>query len=402
MEQPVHLAIVTPFPPVRTGIGQYAYHISRALARSGMFSRITLLTEAAPNTRRIEYDQQVRIERLWHSNRLDTSWKLAVRLEQLQPDLVWYNLGASIFGHSPLVNMFGLFSPVLSRMTSLPSVVTLHELIEQADLQALRVPGGRLALWAARFIRFLTTQADVVCLTLRQHAEWLSARNLNTRLMHIPHGVFDVPEILESSSEPELLIFGHVAPFKGLELLLEIFRDLHAGYPSLRLTIAGAEHPRFPTYLESVRQTFGEHPAIRWLGYVPEAELRHIFACATIVVLPYSATTGSSSVLYRAAGWGRPIVASNLPELRAIAEEERLWVEFFPPGDGASLAVTLERLLADPVRRAAQAHHNYRTVMNHLTLAHSCQAYLRAFELALINRKRDLRVPVPPYHLKAF
>ncbi len=395
VKKPIHLAIVTPFPPGANGIGRYGAHVSGALARSNVFERITVLTEIAPNTRPVEGHRPIRVERLWRPDGLDAGWKIAARLQQLKPDVAWFNLGASTFGRSPLANLSGLLSPMLSRIAGLPSVVTLHEMVEQADLRALGVRGGRLAIWGARSIRFLTTQADVVCVTLRRHTEWLAARNPGTRTVHIPHGVFDSPELLVDSCDPELLIFGSFAPFKGLELLLDLFRELHRRYPSLRLTVAGSEHPRFPAYLDRVRHIFGEHPAVHWLGYVPEAELRTIFARATIVVLPYIATTGSSSVLYRAVGWGRPVVASDLPELRAISEEERLWIEFFPHGDAAGLAAALERLLADPAQRTAQAHHNYHIVMRHLTLAHTCQAYLRAFDLALASHHSTIRIPVP-------
>lgn len=40
-----------------------------------------------------------------------------------------------------------------------------------------------------------------------------------------------------------------------------------------------------------------------------------------VVVPPYTATTGASSVLRRSAALGRPVVASDLPDLRADAEE---------------------------------------------------------------------------------
>jgi glycosyltransferase involved in cell wall biosynthesis len=91
--------------------------------------------------------------------------------------------------------------------------------------------------------------------------------------------------------------------------------------------------------------------------------------------------------LYRAAGWGRPIVASDLPELRAIAEEERLWVEFFSTGDSNSLKATLESLLKDASKREAQIQHNYHIIRERLTLAHISQLYLQAFELVLRNAR---------------
>src|SRR3972149_5411351 len=43
----MHLAIVSPYPPNITGIGQYGYYVSRLLAQSGVFHRITVLTGAS-------------------------------------------------------------------------------------------------------------------------------------------------------------------------------------------------------------------------------------------------------------------------------------------------------------------------------------------------------------------
>lgn len=384
----IHLAIVTPFPPVSSSIGQYGYYLSNALARTGRFAQITLLAQISSDAQQADSKLPFRIERLWHLNRFDACLKISNRLKQLKPDLIWYNLGISVFGQSLLSNVAGLLSPAISKIAGIPTVITLHELIAQADLRTLHVPGRQLTRWGATsLIHYICTQADLVCVTLRRHAEYLSQNNSNMQVMHIPHGTFTSPTILTNSSNLEILFFGYIAPFKGLELLLKVFTDLCLRNSSLSLTIAGGEHPRFPGNFQHIRRSCEENPAIRWLGYVPENELHQVFARAAVVVLPSTATTGSSSVLYRAAAWGRPIVASNLPELRATAEEEGLWVEFFPSGDDLGLGTALERLLMDSERRTTQAHHNYHITKDHLTLDHTCQAYLRAFELALSNHR---------------
>jgi hypothetical protein len=130
MKQSIHLAIVTPFPPATTGVGQYAYHVSGALARSDVFERITLLTEVAPDTQPVEDRRRLRVERLWQPDELGASWRIVSRLRQLKPHLVWFNLRASMFGRSPLANMSGLLSPMLCWMADLPCVVTVHEMTE--------------------------------------------------------------------------------------------------------------------------------------------------------------------------------------------------------------------------------------------------------------------------------
>jgi glycosyltransferase involved in cell wall biosynthesis len=330
---------------------------------------------------------------------VNVGWNITARLLQLRPDVVWYNIGASMFGHTPLANLSGLFSPMLIHSAGHPSVVTLHEMVEQADLRALQVPGGPLAGWGARLFTFLTTRTDVACVTLRRYADWLKERVPRLSIAHIPLSAYDPPEMLPESGEKELLIFATFTPCKGLELLLDAFRELRARHPSLRLTVAGAEHPRFPGYVDGVRHALGNHPAIRWLGYVPEPALRDMFSRAAMVVLPYTAATGSSSVLHRAVAWGRPVVLSDLPEMRAVLEEENLRAQLFASGDRNSLIVAVERLLADPALRTAQAHHNYQVTLR-MTLEDTCRAYLRAFALAMALHHDDARGYLEPADIR--
>src|SRR5512134_623007 len=100
----IHLAIVTPLPPFRSSIIQYGYYLSHAFARSGKFAKITLLAQIAANVDTVDNQLPFQVERLWHFNQLDTSLRIVNRLKQLKPDLVWYNLGATIFGRSSLSN----------------------------------------------------------------------------------------------------------------------------------------------------------------------------------------------------------------------------------------------------------------------------------------------------------
>jgi glycosyltransferase involved in cell wall biosynthesis len=395
----MHLAIVSPFPPNITGIGQYGYRVSSALARSGAFDRITLLAEWSPDAGPVEAWNGVNVERIWQRDRVDVGWNVTSRLLQLRPDVVWYNIGASVFGHTPMANLSGLLSPMLIHATGLPSVVTLHEMVEQADLRALKAPGGPLADWGARLLTFLTTRTDVACVTLRRYADWLKERVPRLPVAHIPLSAYDPPEMLPESGEQELLIFATFTPYKGLGLLLDAFRELRVRHPSLRLTVAGAEHPRFPGYVDDVRNALGDHSAIRWLGNVPEPALRDMFSRASIVVLPYTAATGSSSVLHRAVAWGRPVVLSDLPEMRAVVEEENLRAEFFASGDRNSLIAAIERLLADPALGTSLAHHNYQ-VTARMTLEDTCHAYLRAFALAMALHHDDARGYLEPADIR--
>lgn len=387
----MHLTIVSPFPPSITGIGQYGYHITRALAQSGSFSRITVLAGSHNNENAPNHLGATEIDYCWAPGQWKARTAILSRVKRLNPDVVWFNLGASIFGKSPVVNVSGLLTPLLTQRLGYPTVVTLHELVELADLHALDAPGGSFAPLGARLLTNITTQADMTCLTMHHYVDWLTDRNVDCA--HIPIGAYHEPEFLEESDSQELLFFTTFAPFKGLELLLEAFQLLRREYPKLKLTIAGAEHVRFPNYVHTLKQKHEKTDGIRWLGQVAEDQVMQLFRCAQIVVLPYTASTGSSSVLYQAATWGRAVAVSDLNEIKELVSESGLQVEFFKSGDVKELYNAICKLLASPEKRHQQTSHNF-TAIQRTRPAETCRKYLNAFNRALEKRQSPKRVEI--------
>jgi len=386
----MHLVIVSPFPPSITGIGQYGYHVTRALANSGVFSRLTVLAGAAQAGEHPNHLGPTEIDYCWRPDSLKARGAILSRVKRLNPDLVWFNLGASIFGKSPLSNVAGLLTPA-SAMQTFPTVVTLHELVELADLRALNAPGGALAPLGARLLTKIAAQADVVCLTMRHYADWLSARDIDCT--YIPIGAYHEPELLDETGTCELLFFTTLAPYKGLELLIKAFTQLRVEYPHLRLTIAGTAHTRFPDYGRELKACFNGSHGIQWLGQVSEDQVRELFQRAQIVVLPYTASTGSSSVLYQAATWGRAVVASDLSEIRKLAFEADLQVQFFENNNPQSLGNALRILLDSPSLRRIQARHNFNAIQP-LRPQETAQRYIEVFNRALEKRRSTKRIPL--------
>jgi glycosyltransferase involved in cell wall biosynthesis len=393
----MHLTIVSPFPPAITGIGQYGYHLTRALAQSGAFTRVTVLAGsqvkgAAPNHLGI-----TEMDYCWAPGQWKARTTILSRVKRLNPNLIWFNLGASVFGKSPWMNLSGWLTPMLARGLGIPTVVTLHELVELADLRALKAPGGIFAAWGARLLTDIATQADLTCLTMRHYADWLTARKVECA--YIPIGAYHEPELLAESEVQELLFFTTLAPFKGLELLLDAFHALQEEYPHLRLTVAGADHTRFPNYARELQARSNGGGRVQWLGQIPEDDVLLLFRRAQIVVLPYAASTGSSSVLYQAATWGRAVVASDLREIRKLAEENDLRVEFFKNGNPDDLCNAIRALLDSPEKRRAQAEHNFKSV-RHIRLEATCLKYLHAFNRALEKRHSSKRIRIPQMEIE--
>ncbi|HVF24303.1 MAG TPA: glycosyltransferase [Anaerolineales bacterium] len=388
----MHLTIVSPFPPTITGIGQYGYHVTRALARSRMFSRITVLAGSSNNGVTQNHLGLTEVEYCWGPGIPKARRAILSRVRSLSPDLLWFNLGASVFGKSPWLNVSGLLTPMLAQRLGYPTVVTLHELVELSDLRALHAPGGPLASLGARLLTSIATQADVTCLTMRNYAELLAARQVDS--VHIPIGAYHEPRLLDESDSQEILFFTTLAPFKGLELLLEAFLILRTEYPRLQLNIAGSEHARFPNYPVELRRNFNGTQGIHWLGQIAEDHVMNLFRRAQIVVLPYTASTGSSSVLYQAATWGRPVVASDLPEIRALIRESNLFVEIFKSGDVNDLCNAIRAQLNSPEKRRSQSKHNFNSIQNARPES-TCRKYIEVFNYALKKHGSANRIQIP-------
>ncbi len=389
-----NLIIVSPFPPNITGIGQYGYHISRSLAQTGKLSKITVIAGDQTAHSRSMLSPSFIVEHAWQPDKVNVLPAILSSIYRLRPDLVWYNLGASIFGRSPLTNLMGFLSLSMIKASGIPTIVTLHELVELADLKSLHAPGGALARSGARLLTSLATQADVVCLTMHRYVDWFSSHHPEVHCVHIPIGAYRAPELLPEPEGLELLFFTTLAPYKGLEVLLDAYRSLTPRYPALRLTIAGTEHPRFPGYAAHLRQEYGVVPGIRWLGQVPEDQVQSLFAKTQIVVMPYLASTGSSSVMYQAAMWGRAMIASDLAETKAVAGESELSVEFFPNRDVDSLAGAIRSLLDSPDRRRAQVEHNFAAIQA-TRPEETARLYIKAFNQALAAHNKPEQIPIP-------
>jgi D-inositol-3-phosphate glycosyltransferase len=143
-----------------------------------------------------------------------------------------------------------------------------------------------------------------------------------------------------------LLFFGSLRRDKGLEVLLDAFRSLHAALPHTRLLIAG--RPRYPLPAAALDQS----GVILDLRYIPTAAAANYYLSADLLVLPYLAAT-HSSVLLNALAMGRPVVVSDVGGLAEnVGGGEGLVV---PPGDSEALFAVLHTILAHPAQLQALA-----------------------------------------------
>jgi glycosyltransferase involved in cell wall biosynthesis len=166
---------------------------------------------------------------------------------------------------------------------------------------------------------------------------------------------------------PDRPVVGFVGLFyrhQGVPTLLEALASLRGTVPGLSGLIVGDGVMR-PDW-EALANRLGLQESVRFVGQVPYDEVPAYLSAMDIIVAPFTADRGETSPfkVLDAMACQRPVVASDLPSVRALAEESGA-IALVPPDDPKSLAKELERLLADPERRATMGRQGRVFVCTH-------------------------------------
>lgn len=120
---------------------------------------------------------------------------------------------------------------------------------------------------------------------------------------------YDIP--LRDFSQPKLLFFGLIKPYKGLDLLLKAMPLILKEMPQARLTIAGEVYGKPAVYTNLIRHLGIEHAVKREFRFVDDSEIAGFFHEATLCVLPYKSAT-QSGVIAVANAFGLPVLATDV------------------------------------------------------------------------------------------
>ncbi|MDE3075420.1 MAG: glycosyltransferase family 4 protein, partial [Chloroflexota bacterium] len=327
------LCLVSPYEPRFVGLGNYVKALLPSLLGFGGVDRLVVLSDTDAAATRA-FGGRLELQPAWDPESPLALSQIVRALQREQPDVAWFNTGL-ICGRNPLANMARLYVPVLARRRGIHSVVTLHHMMEAEPLNLLGVRHSPIHRAAGHLATRWQFKADRVCLTLRRYVALAEQTYKAKNAVHIPHHTFGLPPATtRTGTARRLLFFGVMAPYKGIDVLLDAFSRARKVLPALELRLAGARHPRFDGQVVDRSPL----PGVCWLGAVPERRVDQLMRWADVVVVPSLASTGSSSVIHRAAAHGKTIVASAIPDFMALAQDEHIAMELVEPGNPGILS----------------------------------------------------------------
>ncbi len=365
------IAIVTAFPPSKVTLTEYGYHLVKHFAQKDEISEIVLITDHTKEEKQLDFKTnncKITVKDSWKFNSYKNVVNIYKAINEEKPDAVLFNLQFMKFGDKKIPAALGLLLPMIFKLKRIPSIVLLHNILEQVDLNSAGFASSKLLQKAYNFIgttltRFLL-KADLVAVTIGKYVEILNEKYKADNVVLIPHGAFETPP--EPSFElpkgpKKVMTFGKFGTYKKVEIMIEAVQEIRKRTSEdIEIVIAGTDSPNTPGYLENVKKQYAHVPNITFTGYVEESDVPVIFDESAVVVFPYTSTTGSSGVLHQAGSYGKAVVLPDLGDLSLLVKDEGYRGEFFNPTSTGSLADAIQEIITKDDYRMALGKNNYK------------------------------------------
>jgi glycosyltransferase involved in cell wall biosynthesis len=340
------ICFVSAYPPNKGNLAEYGYYLVNELIKHDAINELTVLANSTSNSNRIEKFGKIKIIRCWKNNSLKIPFDIIKTLKKENSDIVHFNLHMMSWGESKISNFLGALTPYLVKILLKKKVViTLHNIREAVNVKELGMEENPFIIFGARIATKALLSVDKVIVTLNRFRKILEQKYKKRNIIRIFHGTVGRKVKKIKVGGKKILTFGFWRENKNLPLLIEIFQKLYKEDKKIRLIVAGDSHPAFPGYLDKLKEKYKGVEGITFTGYVPEEKLGRLFSSSTFLVLPYTTATGTSGVVHLAASYGKPVIISDLPEVRETAKEEELRLILVPKNDKKAFERAIKTLL---------------------------------------------------------
>lgn len=346
------LALLGPIsPPFRGGIAQYTGNLRKELSsrcelKTVSFKRLyPAWLYPGASDREPGMEHEYREDVLYALDALNpyTLWAAAREIAESHCELAVFNWWTLFWAPG-----FAWMAKLL-RARGVPVAFLCHNLFDHDS-------GPMKRMLATRFL----SQADAYLVHSRVQADSLKQRFPGKAIRLHPHPTYDsYPppiKILPKRGRLELLFFGFIRPYKGLDSLIDALAQL--ADRDVYLTVVGEPWCK-PVELERRVRESGAPNVELHLEYVDASAAANYFSRTDLVVLPYRKATGSG-VAAMAYHYDKPVLATRVGGFPDVIEDGRTGFLVDPdsPHQLAAALQTLDRSTLAPVVNRVRDYKN--------------------------------------------
>lgn len=225
--------------------------------------------------------------------------------------------------------------------------------------------------FGAKFLKFgekMTAKYADEIIVLSHEQQKYFKRKYNRNTIYIPNGIS-----IEQKEEPDIILkkysvkkyeyilfLSRVVPGKGLEYLLDAYREIDSG---LKLIVAGTSE-YLPEFRKMIEKKAALDNRVEMVGFVSGKELIELYSNAKLFIFP-SEAEGMPMCLLEAMSFDCPCLVSDIPENLEVGKG---YVESFKSKDINDLKEKLKMCLAREnnvsTRTYVETNYSWETVVN--------------------------------------
>lgn len=353
--------------PQAGGAEIHLHEIFGRLAAKG--HRVRLVCSGWPGAKATEAVDGISVQRHSDRNWFTLFGRGAVRraLRAERPDVIIED-----------INKIPLF---LAGMTDRPFGVIVPHLFGDTIFQEASLPSAMLVWALEKPMPRAYRRASFHAISESTRDDLIS-RGVEAQRITVIHpgvdaGIFAPDPAVPRTPHPSFVYVGRLRRYKGVEFALRALAVAHARRPDIRLDIAGRGQDL--DRLQALTRELGVEGAVRFLGFVTEAEKIRLFQSCWANVFP-SPKEGWGITNVEAAACGTPSLASDSPGLRdSVRHGETGYL--VPHADASALAERMLALAEDPglVARLGRQARSFAQELSWARSAEQTESWMESF-----------------------
>ena len=151
------IAVITAFPPSKVTLNEYGYHLVKNFAQKSEVTEVVLLCDNTKDSKELDFanSDKVKVNECWSFNSYSNILSINNAIRDEKPDAVLINLQFMKFGDQKVPAALGLMIPMVLRLSGVPTVSLLHNILEQVDLESAGFTKNKLAHKIYNFIEIV-------------------------------------------------------------------------------------------------------------------------------------------------------------------------------------------------------------------------------------------------------
>lgn len=213
------------------------------------------------------------------------------------------------------------------------------------------------------FTKKLFNSPDIIISSSNFLLDFYSRKNYFPKSKKIvltnPVNALGHPQGVTDKNEFNFLFLGQIEEYKGVLLLINVFKKLIKELPSekIELIIAGTG-----SILNQAQLAAGDNPHIQILGYVQHHQLDKIFSKTSALIIPSLCYENSPTVIFESLASGIPVLAARIGGIEFIRDGYNGFT--FEAGDEQDLLRVMKFVLQNKTQLTAMRTNCLQSVKN--------------------------------------